>query len=64
MQAVDDTGDLFGILADECKLLDIEDVSAEGRYERYLYSPTSSIGTPSAAGGATKAWPPRPPGWG
>jgi hypothetical protein len=39
MQAVDDAGDLFGILADECKLLDIEGVSAEGRYERYLYSP-------------------------
>lgn len=39
MPAVDDAGDLFRSLADEYELLDIEGVSAQGWYERYLYSP-------------------------
>jgi len=39
MSAVGDAGDLFGTLADEYELLDVEGESPEGWHERYLYSP-------------------------
>jgi hypothetical protein len=39
MPAVTEGADLFGMLADECGLLDVEGLSPDGLYERYLYSP-------------------------